>query len=116
MSCGNEEEDSKQDALLGKWKLIEIRENGTSNKIECQDAVLLHFKNDGVFDVEHFGSNGAEDCVSMGKIDEGIWKSIGNNSYIIDGDNITPAFEGNTLIMVSTNGDITTSNGVYERQ
>lgn len=116
MACGKEDGASKQDALIGKWKLVEIRENNTVNKIECKDAVLLHFKTDGSFDVEHFGANDANDCVSMGKIDEGTWKNLGNNAYTIDGDGVTPKFEGNKLVMISTSGGETASNGVFERQ
>ena len=116
ISCANDDETSKQDSLLGQWKLIEIREsNGTVNKIACHDAILLHFKTDGSFDVEHFDTNESNDCISMGKIDEGVWKSMGNNSYSIDGDSVTPQFEDNQLIMISTD-DTNASKGVYERQ
>ena len=113
--CGKDNEGSDQDILLGKWKLIEIRENGIINKIACQDAVLLVFKPDGSFDVEHFEDDN-DKCISKGKIDEGTWQSVGKDAYIIDGDKITPTFEDNPLIMVSTNGDESTSKGVFERQ
>ncbi len=116
IACGNDNAAIKKDALLGEWKLIEIRENGILNKIECKDAILLHFKRDGIFDVEHFSLNISNNCISMGKIDEGTWKNNGNNTYNIDGDAVTPIFEGDKLIMVSTDGDETVSNGVFERQ
>lgn len=115
-ACGNDEEISKQDTLLGEWKLIEIRESGTINTIQCQDAIVLNFKKNGVFDVEHFGADESSNCISMGKISEGTWKSVGNNVYNIGDDSITPQFEGDKLIMVSTNGNENTSNGVYQRQ
>ena len=116
MACENNNKASKPDQILGKWKLIEIKAHGIVNKIDCQDAVLLDFKTYGLFNVEHFGSNDADDCVSMGKIDEGTWEYIGNNTYNIDGDMVTPKFEGNKLIMISNSGDENESRGVFERK
>ncbi|MDY7396501.1 hypothetical protein UMM65_14715 [Aureibaculum sp. 2210JD6-5] len=116
-ACNKGNESTEQENLVGKWKLVEILEhNGVVNKIECFNGVVLHFKVDGTFDVEHFESDEANNCISMGIIDEGSWKNLGNNVYNIDGDKIIPKFEQNKLIMLSANGDETTSNGVFERQ
>ncbi|MBJ2174001.1 hypothetical protein JBL43_07115 [Aureibaculum sp. A20] len=116
MACDNNEDASNQDELLGKWKLIEIRSHGIVNTIDCKDAVLLDFKTDGLFEVEHFGSNDTNACISMGKIDEGSWVNVGNSLYNIDGDVVTPKFDGDLLIMVSNSGEETESSGVFERQ